>query len=163
MADEGDRGLCHACGGVWLLESRQDGHEDLKCPHCESEFTEIVSGLWSLLFPFTPSPPLISLTAGFSCRLKSPPKALSLNPNPTPNRNSIHGQTIIPGPKKNQYQAAGWSPGPLAILTVHTGPPMVASPLVAPRSVAGTRRAELDSQEGCPRRLWGFLMISSGV
>lgn len=160
MADEGDRGLCHACGGVWLLETRQDGHDDLKCPHCESEFTEIVSGNWPLLFPFPPIPPLIILTAGFSCRLKSPPKALSLNPNPNPNRrDSIHGQIIIRGPQMDQYQAAGWSPGPLAILTVHTGLPMVASPLVAPRSVAGSRRAELPRQERRPHRLWRPLMI----
>ncbi|KAE8148382.1 hypothetical protein BDV25DRAFT_141854 [Aspergillus avenaceus] len=38
MADVGDRMFCHACGGVWL---RSDEHE-LKCPHCQSEFTEII-------------------------------------------------------------------------------------------------------------------------
>ncbi|KAJ5383945.1 hypothetical protein N7517_001856 [Penicillium concentricum] len=34
--DSGDRMFCHACGGVWL----KDG--GLTCPHCESEFTEII-------------------------------------------------------------------------------------------------------------------------
>ncbi|CAI7657306.1 unnamed protein product [Penicillium glandicola] len=34
--DSGDRMLCHACGGVWLKD------DDLTCPHCESEFTEII-------------------------------------------------------------------------------------------------------------------------
>lgn len=39
MADVGgDRVFCHACGGVWLKEA--DG--DLSCPHCSSDFTEIV-------------------------------------------------------------------------------------------------------------------------
>ncbi|KAJ5190581.1 uncharacterized protein N7498_009566 [Penicillium cinerascens] len=37
MADNGDRVFCHACGGVW---SRADS--DLTCPHCESDFTEII-------------------------------------------------------------------------------------------------------------------------
>lgn len=37
MDDGGDRMFCHACGGVWL----RDEH-GLSCPHCESEFTEIV-------------------------------------------------------------------------------------------------------------------------
>jgi Zn finger protein HypA/HybF involved in hydrogenase expression len=44
MADDGDRVICHACGGVWLLETGEDGRDNsLKCPHCESDFTEIVS------------------------------------------------------------------------------------------------------------------------
>ncbi|OQE46657.1 hypothetical protein PENCOP_c001G04221 [Penicillium coprophilum] len=34
--ENGDRMFCHACGGVWL----KDG--GLTCPHCESEFTEII-------------------------------------------------------------------------------------------------------------------------
>lgn len=34
--DTGDRMLCHACGGVWIKD------DDLTCPHCESDFTEIV-------------------------------------------------------------------------------------------------------------------------
>ncbi|KAJ5959697.1 uncharacterized protein N7479_006847 [Penicillium vulpinum] len=34
--DSGDRMFCHACGGVWP----KDG--GLTCPHCESEFTEII-------------------------------------------------------------------------------------------------------------------------
>ncbi|KAJ9488540.1 hypothetical protein VN97_g4747 [Penicillium thymicola] len=34
--DNGDRMLCHACGGVWIKD------DDLTCPHCESDFTEIV-------------------------------------------------------------------------------------------------------------------------
>ncbi|CEO60375.1 hypothetical protein PMG11_05004 [Penicillium brasilianum] len=43
MADDGDRVICHACGGVWLLETGEDGHDNsLKCPHCESDFTEII-------------------------------------------------------------------------------------------------------------------------
>ncbi|KAJ5129733.1 uncharacterized protein N7515_005772 [Penicillium bovifimosum] len=33
---DSDRMFCHACGGVWL----KDG--GLTCPHCESEFTEII-------------------------------------------------------------------------------------------------------------------------
>ncbi|RJE17698.1 RING finger domain protein [Aspergillus sclerotialis] len=37
MADNGDRMFCHACGGVWL----RDG-QGLTCPHCESDFTEII-------------------------------------------------------------------------------------------------------------------------
>ncbi|KOC18260.1 RING finger domain protein [Aspergillus flavus AF70] len=37
MADVGDRMFCHACGGVWL---RRD--HGLECPHCHSEFTEII-------------------------------------------------------------------------------------------------------------------------
>lgn len=37
MADRGDRVFCHACSQVWL---RND--YGLICPHCESEFTEIV-------------------------------------------------------------------------------------------------------------------------
>ncbi|KAJ5125583.1 hypothetical protein N7476_010076 [Penicillium atrosanguineum] len=37
MADTGDRMFCHACGGVW---SRADS--GLTCPHCESDFTEII-------------------------------------------------------------------------------------------------------------------------
>ncbi|KAJ5168486.1 uncharacterized protein N7482_004080 [Penicillium canariense] len=41
MADDGDRVICHACGGVWLLDSRDDS-SSLECPHCESDFTEIV-------------------------------------------------------------------------------------------------------------------------
>ncbi|KAI1834324.1 hypothetical protein DTO006G1_446 [Penicillium roqueforti] len=35
--DTGDRMLCHACGGVWT----KDG-DFLTCPHCQSEFTEII-------------------------------------------------------------------------------------------------------------------------
>lgn len=35
--DEGDRVFCHACGGVW----RRNEH-GLICPHCGSDFTEIV-------------------------------------------------------------------------------------------------------------------------
>ncbi|KAG0161082.1 hypothetical protein PDIDSM_8615 [Penicillium digitatum] len=34
--DSSDRMLCHACGGVWIK------NDDLTCPHCESEFTEII-------------------------------------------------------------------------------------------------------------------------
>ncbi|CAI7651374.1 unnamed protein product [Penicillium crustosum] len=34
--ETGDRMLCHACGGVWIKG------DDLTCPHCESDFTEIV-------------------------------------------------------------------------------------------------------------------------
>ncbi|KAJ5550529.1 hypothetical protein N7535_001528 [Penicillium sp. DV-2018c] len=41
---ESDRMFCHACGGVWL----KDG--GLTCPHCESEFTEIIE-----IPPETPS------------------------------------------------------------------------------------------------------------
>ncbi|PWY89530.1 hypothetical protein BO94DRAFT_594138 [Aspergillus sclerotioniger CBS 115572] len=37
MADAGDRMFCHACGGVWLHNAG-----DMTCPHCESDFTEIV-------------------------------------------------------------------------------------------------------------------------
>ena len=44
MADHGDRVLCHACGGVSLKE---DGR-DLTCPHCESDFTEIVRDIPTL-------------------------------------------------------------------------------------------------------------------
>ncbi|KAJ6134886.1 hypothetical protein N7512_000046 [Penicillium capsulatum] len=36
--DRGDRMFCHACGGVWS----KDDQDDLACPHCQSEFTEIV-------------------------------------------------------------------------------------------------------------------------
>ncbi|KAJ5380498.1 uncharacterized protein N7496_002926 [Penicillium cataractarum] len=43
MADNGDRVMCHACGGVWLLETGEDGHDtNLRCPHCESDATEII-------------------------------------------------------------------------------------------------------------------------
>ncbi|KAJ5499191.1 hypothetical protein N7453_008242 [Penicillium expansum] len=34
--DSSDRMLCHACGRVWTKE------DDLTCPYCESEFTEII-------------------------------------------------------------------------------------------------------------------------
>ncbi|KAJ9203673.1 hypothetical protein DTO164E3_306 [Paecilomyces variotii] len=37
MADRGDRMFCHQCGGVWLRNEF-----GLQCPHCESEFTEII-------------------------------------------------------------------------------------------------------------------------
>ncbi|BDD60886.1 hypothetical protein MAP00_005976 [Monascus purpureus] len=37
MADNSDRMFCHACGGVWL---RND--HGLTCPHCQSDFTEII-------------------------------------------------------------------------------------------------------------------------
>ncbi|RAK95059.1 putative RING finger domain protein [Aspergillus ibericus CBS 121593] len=37
MADAGDRMFCHACGGVWLRNA-----DDMVCPHCESDFTEII-------------------------------------------------------------------------------------------------------------------------
>ncbi|CAK96392.1 uncharacterized protein An02g02180 [Aspergillus niger] len=37
MADVGDRMFCHACGGVWLREAH-----GMICPHCESDFTEII-------------------------------------------------------------------------------------------------------------------------
>ncbi|OOF99451.1 hypothetical protein ASPCADRAFT_203217 [Aspergillus carbonarius ITEM 5010] len=37
MADAGDRMFCHACGGVWLHNAA-----DMTCPHCESDFTEII-------------------------------------------------------------------------------------------------------------------------
>ncbi|KAF9890711.1 hypothetical protein FE257_005577 [Aspergillus nanangensis] len=37
MADAGDRVFCHACGGMW----RQSDH-GLVCPHCQSDFTEII-------------------------------------------------------------------------------------------------------------------------
>lgn len=46
MADNGDRMFCHACGGVWL----RDGH-GLTCPHCESDFTEIVRSAWVSSIP----------------------------------------------------------------------------------------------------------------
>ncbi|KAL4941253.1 hypothetical protein BDV06DRAFT_194830 [Aspergillus oleicola] len=36
--DTGDRVLCHACGRVWP----RNLHENLECPYCSSEFTEIV-------------------------------------------------------------------------------------------------------------------------
>ncbi|KAL4795313.1 hypothetical protein BDV19DRAFT_363502 [Aspergillus venezuelensis] len=36
--DTGDRVLCHACGRVWP----RNVQEDLQCPYCSSEFTEIV-------------------------------------------------------------------------------------------------------------------------
>lgn len=36
--DSGDRMYCHACGGIWL----KDDDVNLACPHCQSEFTEIV-------------------------------------------------------------------------------------------------------------------------
>lgn len=38
MADAGDRMFCHACGGVWL----KNAANGLDCPHCQSDFTEIV-------------------------------------------------------------------------------------------------------------------------
>jgi uncharacterized Zn finger protein (UPF0148 family) len=50
--DNGDRMLCHACGGVWI----RDG--DLTCPHCQSEFTEIVQRMLSLLVYLTLTMPL---------------------------------------------------------------------------------------------------------
>ncbi|KUM61119.1 hypothetical protein ACN42_g5995 [Penicillium freii] len=56
--DTGDRMLCHACGGVWIK------NDDLTCPHCESDFTEIVQ----LRFPQ-------------NCLLKVPPYTV-----PTPRR-----------------------------------------------------------------------------
>ncbi|XHG02079.1 hypothetical protein AWENTII_005441 [Aspergillus wentii] len=37
MADSGDRMFCHACEGVWLRNE-----SGLTCPHCQSDFTEIV-------------------------------------------------------------------------------------------------------------------------
>ncbi|KAJ5584413.1 uncharacterized protein N7459_004213 [Penicillium hispanicum] len=43
--DNQDRMLCHACGGVWLKHG-----SSLTCPHCESDFTEIVE-----IPPETPS------------------------------------------------------------------------------------------------------------
>ncbi|KAL4780382.1 hypothetical protein BJX76DRAFT_48826 [Aspergillus varians] len=36
--DTGDRVQCHACGQVWP----RNLHESLECPHCGSEFTEII-------------------------------------------------------------------------------------------------------------------------
>ncbi|KAL3474934.1 hypothetical protein BJX99DRAFT_230571 [Aspergillus californicus] len=36
-ADTGDRILCHACGRVW-----PQSQHGLNCPHCSSEFTEII-------------------------------------------------------------------------------------------------------------------------
>lgn len=49
MADNGDRGMCHACGGVWLLDSGDRGQPEgsLTCPHCDSDFIEIVRRWWS--------------------------------------------------------------------------------------------------------------------
>ncbi|KAJ5991411.1 hypothetical protein N7499_003827 [Penicillium canescens] len=38
MESDSDRMFCHACGGVWL----KDEAHGLTCPHCESDFTEIV-------------------------------------------------------------------------------------------------------------------------
>lgn len=77
MADDGDRGFCHACGGVWLLETRQDGHDNsLTCPHCESEFTEIVRGNLSLLFPsHFSSAPDVFLTAVCLLQIEIPPES----------------------------------------------------------------------------------------
>ena len=43
-SDHDDRVLCHACGAVWLKLA--DG---LTCPHCQSDFTEIVR--YSVLSP----------------------------------------------------------------------------------------------------------------
>ncbi|KAJ5613190.1 hypothetical protein N7510_006384 [Penicillium lagena] len=37
MSESGDRMFCHACGGVWLRDE-----SGLTCPHCESDFTEII-------------------------------------------------------------------------------------------------------------------------
>jgi hypothetical protein len=89
MADQGDRVFCHACGGVWLLDTGEDGHDNSQtCPHCESDFTEIVCDKLSLLFPLPLSfsfsaAPVFRLTAVFTSRLKSPPRALRLNPQPS--------------------------------------------------------------------------------
>ncbi|EKV06339.1 hypothetical protein PDIG_70330 [Penicillium digitatum PHI26] len=55
--DSSDRMLCHACGGVWIK------NDDLTCPHCESEFTEIVQRMLSLLISFI-------LTLSFTLRLR---------------------------------------------------------------------------------------------
>ncbi|RHZ57101.1 putative RING finger domain protein [Aspergillus thermomutatus] len=38
MADAGDRMFCHACAGVWL----KNAANGLNCPHCQSDFTEII-------------------------------------------------------------------------------------------------------------------------
>ncbi|KAF7715548.1 Zinc finger RING-type domain-containing protein [Penicillium ucsense] len=44
MADSGDRGMCHACGGVWLLNRGDSAGPEshLTCPHCDSDFIEII-------------------------------------------------------------------------------------------------------------------------
>lgn len=45
MADAGNRMYCHSCEGVWS----QDG-SGLTCPHCHSDFTEIVRAHAPCLF-----------------------------------------------------------------------------------------------------------------
>ncbi|PLB40165.1 putative RING finger domain protein [Aspergillus candidus] len=64
MADARDRVFCHACGGVWL----RDEH-GLECPHCQSDFTEIVE--------IPPDP---------EAEVPDPPEAFPEEPRPPPRR-----------------------------------------------------------------------------
>ncbi|KAF7125648.1 hypothetical protein CNMCM5793_001887 [Aspergillus hiratsukae] len=66
MADAGDRMFCHACGGVWL----KNAANGLNCPHCQSDFTEIIE-----IPPDTEDP---------SSRPTSPPREENNQPNVNP-------------------------------------------------------------------------------
>lgn len=137
MADHGDhdRVFCHACGGVWLKDD--DG---LTCPHCESDFTEIVR--YSILSQQS--------STDYNHRLRSrlmmlllPHHRSSLTPQYP---RLIHGQTITHGRKKIiREPLALWilPPAPLESPGTLTDPPMVVLHSAAPRFATDIHPAKL--------------------
>jgi hypothetical protein len=137
MADTGDRMFCHACGGVW---SRADS--GLTCPHCESDFTEIVRVPLFLVS-------LFAVTNGPPHRLKSLQIQTLLLQNS--NRNlvrhlSTRGQTTDLGVMRKRLDlghSTSWIQDLPATLSTPTGPPMAASPLAVLLSVVVSLRGNL--------------------
>ncbi|KAL5338772.1 hypothetical protein BJX70DRAFT_365602 [Aspergillus crustosus] len=112
--DTGDRVLCHACGRVW-----PQSQHGLECPHCGSDFTEIIE-----IPPDTEEPepshpdPPESIPGAFpSHRSPSPPAVTSPPVNPWADHDpwahmdddDVHGWGGGPGHHYTQrtYQSAG--------------------------------------------------------
>jgi hypothetical protein len=121
MADAGDRMFCHACGGVWL----KNAANGLDCPHCQSDFTEIVRT------PVTCSASFGSLLI-VDIRLKSrlirktPPLDPRMTPHPAKriiNPTSTLGPIITPGQMKRAMEETT-THGGRGSHVVHIGPPM---------------------------------------
>lgn len=133
MADTGDRMFCHACGGVW---SRDDS--GLTCPHCESDFTEIVR--YSLF-------PILCFAVANLHRLKFLQTQILLLQNSNLNHVhhlSIRGQITVLGVVRKRpdlVHSTSWIQDLPDTLNTLTDLPMAGLPLAALLSAGDTPRS----------------------
>lgn len=113
MADNGDRMFCHACGGVWLRDE-----SGLTCPHCESDFTEIVRAVAAYFVPLSPTANHVyALQIEIPPDPDTPPPLDPLDPDTEP-----HSPPINPWVDHNPWAQADTS-GPRAFDLMDSGSP----------------------------------------